>query len=1766
MIVHLHGGKADQMGKYGYSKRFAPNWLCHANCFVTAVGRILFSRDADNDSSYLYMTEKEAERYEATTKAKIAKNTRLENPVRVRGNGPHTRFGVHFKRTIKKQIRDPEHCHFSEYANLALAPHSFKRTAYRRLQRMEGVTQQDVNGRADHHTGMVFIYGQSASGSDDKSGGPSERHDMSMSKQLANFDFKHSTFNQNPPHFSDTFILEIEWVRFLPCFPHLKENIVELLPLILALLLHHYHDENGIAWNSLGNENPFRFSPLWNDVQCILYRHYLYENLKGAGHGDDAIDGTSELRNMGSDAWCMQVASLRCMTAVLENQRTMMQPVGGSVDAEACVVESRYVLSQVTGDKSYISPNVALSVSSNRSISAVRSNPSPSSVSLQVQRQIQRYGVLQQAEPAFKIPATINCKTAFHRMHTKGVDKDGFPGLWREKTGDQIDPSLDAKERKSMREHFNKILPVCKMLLGSNSIADVINLGVHQAWTLCKQKVNAIWRNGQGLQCDILGGEGDAAVRTVYNIMNGHDTSMTKEECASRVQECMTTAMPTRVQIQQTLSFNSSTSNVDEDQINCDDADPDQCVLTDPNDCAAHVLDIDDTVECYVCERCVPPRLVRDWSDWTHCTKQHLNLGAKDTHYFGQDEVRTVRAKKSNPAVKTSKYVACGNPTYKQFSIEERRTFLRHRIIQNGLLKKGDRIQIKFDESGQDRFALVVSGVLALNSKSWSVEVALLNPQNILLLDSESTDTQFIWVNSILAICPKKIGRNHSPAPSSPLDGVRKQQQTQSTLNFFKNTSGNAALNSPPKRSKVAPSAEAAAKGAAKAPMLKDHITLCNLGLASEASTQLPDGHQRESISTSSQTILPRSVTAAAASVTTQPRRTLRFDTDPKNLAPIFVRATESVTPKNFVAPPKPASELRPSEYKLNIGASIMLRDVAEFGTCLRVPISYVTGTKNYVQHAELRFNTFQYKTARFIEDDYGLKFCSIYPNHVQKVLHAFNLDEGNRCFFLALGIATNTDPFSLQCLFRTHASFLHLNKDSLMDSVDPKDEHNDDSPIPVIKILLDEILDLTKRDAYIDCSFLRFLWPTEFDKFQIVIIVKRGGKCFQQIYNASETVKRIDLASDAGSSKTTIFLKLESNHYTVLTLLDGHVDLDHCAQEWLLHEFVPDSRCPSIETMHFDTHADETTYVATAIEGNVPTEQEVDKLWTAITSTHGIKYNEEGKMFDGWPLGIDCTNANQQGSLRPQSWDIVRNALVHKFWFDKVAAGKDKAAPDQRTRANCFSPAQGNAVRQSTSTEVPFVFLDVGSESGRGLVRMLHDDRITHAAGVELQTPWFQLSVTLFQDLRKSFVQHGFKLPSITLIRSDMLAATPILAYIYGITSISLMNNEVFDKHNTFIAHPGPLRLADDVRNAPLYLYTAHPGRKLLSANAACALSKYFQNTTCIALFQPEHFNEQFDYLGGKIQKVESTWGIWAECNVTIKTHTQHVKIDAANRLPCASQSHVSLWHHYMRMWSESLAQLHVTMRQDVIHTPKDSSKLAHCKVQHSVDVDSEDSDLELEESELAAAIRVLQCDPSKSSVRYFNFPQLATLQPRRMLDESILDHYMHLLTSQFPDTMFPTPMLSVYRDMMLKSKTSSAKKKFCEKYIFKKAPTDDDTLVFAMNPGIHWIAFKVDMSKKYIATMCSLNNSLKDEAEILLDLISSIHGAAKTFQHFSVTVPYQKNPLDCGPLCCMFMLFLAQNHISKTTKLEYDTEPTATAMRMRIFADIAMKKITTL
>jgi hypothetical protein len=411
-------------------------------------------------------------------------------------------------------------------------------------------------------------------------------------------------------------------------------------------------------------------------------------------------------------------------------------------------------------------------------------------------------------------------------------------------------------------------------------------------------------------------------------------------------------------------------------------------------------------------------------------------------------------------------------------------------------------------------------------------------------------------------------------------------------------------------------------------------------------------------------------------------------------------------------------------------------------------------------------------------------------------------------------------------------------------------------------------------------------------------------------------------------------------------------------------------------------------------------------------------------------------------------------------------------------------------------------------------------------------------------------------------------------------------MNNEVFDtaqgtKKSYFVAHPdrGQSLAADDVRNAPLYNSKDTESRKSLSANAAYTLSKFFKNTTCIAVFKPRFFNEQFGYSIGTKYKVRATWATWESIHITIKLHRQYMTIADGMRFPCASPKDVARWQEYMLKWSKSLPEAYLITRQKDFWTkPCLKGRDVVSEGKHAVELSSDSCDDEIDTehtTDLAASLpdipelQVCSQELRRSERQWsgLNLQALTSLHPTKMLEQSVLNNYMFLLKTHFGQISFVPHMMYVHQDLLASDASFDAKKLFCSKYLFKyEKPEQTNTFIFSMNPGMHWIAFKIDFLKKYIATMCSLNNRWDQEANKLKECISSIVPAARSFQHIKVTVPYQKNPYDCGPLCCMFMLFLAQNDILRDTCLTYDTLPTAAAMRLRIFSDIAAKKLTIL
>ena len=313
------------------------------------------------------------------------------------------------------------------------------------------------------------------------------------------------------------------------------------------------------------------------------------------------------------------------------------------------------------------------------------------------------------------------------------------------------------------------------------------------------------------------------------------------------------------------------------------------------------------------------------------------------------------------------------------------------------------------------------------------------------------------------------------------------------------------------------------------------------------------------------------------------------------------------------------------------------------------------------------------------------------------------------------------------------------------------------------------------------------------------------------------------------------------------------------------------------------------------------------------------------------------------------------------------------------------------------------------------------------------------------------------------------------------------------------------------------------------------------------------------------------------------IKSLQQQVVIAPRICLLCASYAEVRKFQEVMRSWSDALADAYAIIQQNNYYESqarlleKGNKKQRVTRQRHGRDQivcssgsDSEDS---LDTSLLQAVVpsqafnsRLVTC-----SHEILHIQILATLQPRKTLHQTVIEEYMSLLAQHFTTASFcPLLMHSIPWDTLRspsKTFTDQERLNFCRQYFKATLRSLDKPITFAMNPGgSHWIALKIDMNKKYIATACSLNNNMIELAQGVLKMISSHHKPASTFTHFSVNVPNQQNAVDCGPLTCLFMLFLAHNDVTSSTKLDYDSECTAVAMRLRIAADISNKKLTPL
>lgn len=156
VVVNIAGGKGDQEGKYSYGKRFACNSGEAHNCFPTALARHFVSRQSNECSNYLYMTDQQGSAYERKKATLVARNASLSNPIRVRSGGPHTRFRRHFTRCIHRMDAGKTHIFGIQKKTITL--HSHKRVGYREARRCPSIRQEHLNARAGDLFDVVFIF------------------------------------------------------------------------------------------------------------------------------------------------------------------------------------------------------------------------------------------------------------------------------------------------------------------------------------------------------------------------------------------------------------------------------------------------------------------------------------------------------------------------------------------------------------------------------------------------------------------------------------------------------------------------------------------------------------------------------------------------------------------------------------------------------------------------------------------------------------------------------------------------------------------------------------------------------------------------------------------------------------------------------------------------------------------------------------------------------------------------------------------------------------------------------------------------------------------------------------------------------------------------------------------------------------------------------------------------------------------------------------------------------------------------------------------------------------------------------------------------------------------------------------------------------------------------------------------------------------------------------------------------------------------------
>ncbi len=483
-----------------------------------------------------------------------------------------------------------------------------------------------------------------------------------------------------------------------------------------------------------------------------------------------------------------------------------------------------------------------------------------------------------------------------------------------------------------------------------------------------------------------------------------------------------------------------------------------------------------------------------------------------------------------------------------------------------------------------------------------------------------------------------------------------------------------------------------------------------------------------------------------------------------------------------------------------------------------------------------------------FFVYDFENHFDRVYPSHVRKILHAFpDLNEDKRSFFLALGIGTGMDPFTLQCLFRNEG-------ERIMRGCEKHTKC---------------IQSLVQPGLHVDFEVLRWCCPPDLHQFSVMILdnTQNIGPWLFETHGAHEQRKMVILMHDK-----------KHDLYQLLRPHTGNESKLRQRATKVQVQTKDNMRCPIMSTSsQFKVFQNESVFLAAALQGIEPPQNELDAIWQQSVEEHGLKFHpvtEGWTEFPGWAAHLAASKKERDnekdGSMVQSSWKVLRTNLLQAFETDTAHVGPE-----------CM-------------------FVDAGSESGRGLYHMIGDKRVTHVAGIEFQLAWFQLSQKIFNSVREVFEARGYRMPEVTLIHSCMIAQKPVIKWIYSSASIMWMNNFVYDKYVYFNS--------TDKNSDKFIGKSLLKKNKYLTPNAAYNFSLNFEDTTLIAVHFPEAFLEQWNYNKCDEFQVSCTWSQTSTTEkVTILRHTQHgLKISTNYTLPSPTMAALYTWDSWTKRWSD--------------------------------------------------------------------------------------------------------------------------------------------------------------------------------------------------------------------------------------------------------------------